>query len=50
MKPEMMATIRDYDPNMPNSAIALGWDATQNKVMNALQGQKAYKGVILDER
>lgn len=32
MKPEMMATIRDYDPNMPNSAIALGWDATQNKL------------------
>ena len=32
MKPEMMATIRDYDPNAKSDPITKAWDATQNKV------------------
>jgi len=32
MKPEMMATIRDYDPNAKSDPITKAWDATQNKL------------------
>ena len=32
MKPEMMATIRDYDPSNTSDPITKAWDSTQNKV------------------
>jgi len=32
MKPEMIGTIRDYDPSKPENPITKAWDATQNKL------------------
>ena len=32
MKPEMMATIREYDPSNTSDPITKAWDSTQNKV------------------
>ena len=32
MKPEMMATIREYDPSNTSDPITKAWDSTQIKV------------------
>ena len=32
MKPEMIATLRDYDPSLTNDPVTKAWDATQRKV------------------
>ena len=40
MKPEMMATIREYDPSNTSDPITKAWDSTQNKVCF-----KAVKGI-----
>lgn len=32
MKPEMLQTIKDYNPKSTSDAITLAWDATQNKL------------------
>ena len=33
MKPEMIATIREYDPSLTDDPLTKAWDATQNKVI-----------------
>ena len=39
MKPEMMATIRDYDPSKTSDPITKAWDSTQIKVcFKAVEG------------
>ena len=39
MKPEMMATIRDYDPSKTSDPITKAWDSTQIKVcLKAVEG------------
>ena len=39
MKPEMMATIRDYDPSNTSDPITKAWDSTQIKVcFKAVEG------------
>jgi hypothetical protein len=32
LRPEMISTIRDYDPDKPNMPITLAWDETQRHV------------------